>query len=397
MVQKKTFLLSSGDLADTEGKKGYYSFTKTLSKYYNAHNRTLAMGYHLQSIYNSDKKEYSKYLKISNALKNCGDYLHFRDYYTIEERKLLNAYFCKRHLICPLCAIRRGAKQVRAYMEKLEIILQENHNLKAYFITFTIKNGDILNERYRHLTDSFRKLLQARRDSYKPNRRFFEFAYADGGVYSIEFKRGSGSGLWHPHIHCLVLAKHSIDQNKLRSEWKEFTGDSHIVDVQECYGDSIVDSFCEVFKYALKFGDLSLEDNVQAFEDLSGKRLTGAFGLFYGVKVPDSLLDSEIEDADLPFIDRFYTFGCGAYRLVDKIHKDEYTPEYLEYMKKFESAKKDHDYDSMVSLRDRDLNNINKLPNFGRFVLLTEKTAMKKAIKRNALIASTIRKVISDS
>lgn len=357
MAEKKTFL-ASGDLADTESKKGYYLFNKTLSKYYNAHNRTLSMAYHVKRIYDSDKKLNPKYLDLFSTLKNCGDFLHFRDYYTIEERKLLNAYFCKRHLICPLCAIRRGAKQVKAYLEKLEVILEENKNLKAYFVTFTIKNGDSLSERYLHLTNSFRKLLQARRDSFKSNRRFFEFANADGAVYSIEFKRGSGSGQWHPHIHCLVLSERGIDQEKLRSEWLEFTRDSHIVDVRECYGDSIVDSFCEVFKYALKFGDLSLEDNLEAYHILTSKRLTGAFGLFYGVKVPESLLDSPIENDDLPFIDRFYSFGCGAYRLVDKIHKDEYSPDYLEYIRLSKEKEKALKDDVLKALKNRDLFNI---------------------------------------
>ena len=40
----------------------------------------------------------------------------------------------------------------------------------------------------------------------------------------------------------------------------------------------------EVCKYALKFGDLSVEKTWEAFKVLKGKRLTGSFGLLWGVK-----------------------------------------------------------------------------------------------------------------
>lgn len=51
--------------------------------------------------------------------------------------------------------------------------------------------------------------------------------------------------------------------------------------------DSPVNSFLEVFKYALKFTDLPLDDNWQGFKTLSHKRLIFSFGLFRGVDVPE--------------------------------------------------------------------------------------------------------------
>ena len=41
----------------------------------------------------------------------------------------------------------------------------------------------------------------------------------------------------------------------------------------------------EVFKYAVKFSDLSLDDNWHAAQLLKGKRLLNSFGLFRGVEV----------------------------------------------------------------------------------------------------------------
>ena len=50
--------------------------------------------------------------------------------------------------------------------------------------------------------------------------------------------------------------------------------------------DSVIQkAAAEVCKYALKFGDLSVEKTWEAFKVLKGKRLTGAFGLLWGVKI----------------------------------------------------------------------------------------------------------------
>ena len=63
------------------------------------------------------------------------------------------------------------------------------------------------------------------------------------------------------------------DVARLSLEWLEITGDSYIVDVREFYGDSVTDGFLEVFKYALKFSDMALADNWEAYETLKGKGL----------------------------------------------------------------------------------------------------------------------------
>ena len=48
---------------------------------------------------------------------SCGDYLLFRHFFTVDKVKLHAAQFCKAHLLCPLCAIRRGAKALAAYLD----------------------------------------------------------------------------------------------------------------------------------------------------------------------------------------------------------------------------------------------------------------------------------------
>ncbi|WP_233093773.1 hypothetical protein, partial [Pseudomonas sp. MF2846] len=48
-------------------------------------------------------------IKASTGCDSCGNSLHFRDYFIVGKVRLPSATFCEHHLVCPLCAIRRGA------------------------------------------------------------------------------------------------------------------------------------------------------------------------------------------------------------------------------------------------------------------------------------------------
>ena len=119
------------------------------------------------------------------SIKHCGEFLRFANYYTVGKVRLTHANFCKTHLLCPLCAIRRGSKQVKAYLDKLDLILQEKPHLKLHMVTLTVKNGSDLGERFDHLQKSFKKLLMARRDSLR-GKSSSVLGKLTGGVYSYE-------------------------------------------------------------------------------------------------------------------------------------------------------------------------------------------------------------------
>lgn len=126
-----------------------------------------------------------------------------------------------------------------------------------------------------------------------------------GGVYSIEVKRGAGSELWHPHCHMVWMCHEKPYEQKLSEEWRNWTKDSYIVDVTPFYDQkSMVKGFLELFKYALKFTDLELSDNFEAFKKLSGRRLVNSFGCLRGVEVSDELVDETLDD--LPYLRIFY-------------------------------------------------------------------------------------------
>ena len=295
----------------TEAKQGtdnIQNLSSRTERYSEAKKRALQMSAYCKSVDD---------VKIANKLAGCGNYLVFHHYYTVDKVRLHAAQFCKKHLLCPLCAIRRGSKAVAAYMQKVEAVTLENPTLKPYLVTLTVKNGDDLEERHSHLRKCNKKMMKARRHALE-GQKHVEFAKAVGGVFSIELtNRGKG---WHPHIHMVWFCYTAPDAFKLSQEWHDITGDSFIVDVSPI--SDMASGFVEVLKYALKFSDLSLEDNYHAFEILSGQRLMDSFGILRGVEIPEELTDEPLDG--LPYVELFYKYLSGAGYSLHSVQK---TPE----------------------------------------------------------------------
>lgn len=269
-----------------------------LDRYSKAHHRAVEMAH-----YASRHAE----VKLSQNLHRCGSYLLFRDYFTVGKVRLHAAKFCNKHLLCPLCAIRRGAKLVQAYMARLAHLTAADGDLKPYMVTLTVRDGESLPERFKHLCGSVQKLNRMR----SRDRQYSEACKASAAVWSYEFKRGKNSGQWHPHMHAVWLCKTPPDQQALSEQWRQITGDSFVVDVRPFHdSDDVLTGFLEVFKYALKFSDLPLDDNWTAFLALRGKRLVASFGDFRGLDIDLSLTDEPLDE--LPFIEMLYRFVQGV-------------------------------------------------------------------------------------
>ena len=269
---------------------------KRLSRYAQAHKRALDMADFIAGNVPGQGK-------ILEDLRTCGSYLVFRDYFTVGKVRLAGACFCKKHLICPLCAIRRGAKLLKSYLGKLH---------KPYLVTLTVKNGAGLEERFHHLHSSIKRYHQARRNALKKKGPMVEAAKASGAVWSYEFKRGKNSGCWHPHVHAVWLCEDPPNEERLSEEWRSMTGDSFIVNVKPIRtDDDAVGGFLEVFKYAVKFSDLPLADNWEGFQILKGRRMIASFGDFRGVQEPEDLSD-DLLDEDLPYVEMLFRYRPGA-------------------------------------------------------------------------------------
>jgi plasmid rolling circle replication initiator protein Rep len=320
-MTKKEKPLSNDALAgEFEKGSGIFYLPKRIERYGNAKARQIEILTHVKEFVQSEplKASLSNLDATQHRIQDCGNYLVFNNYYTVDDVRLSKASFCMKHLLCPLCAIRRGAKQVQAYLEKFELLRNDNPRLKPYMLTLTVKNGHDLAERFEHLTKSVRKLLKRRRDA-KDGKGSSELLKALGGVFSYELTLSKHG--WHPHVHMVILcdqdnpiefSQANAKNSKLSKEWHAVTGDSFIVDVRPIQGDP-AEGFIEVFKYALKFSDLSPQENLAAYLTLKARRLTGSFGLFWGVQVPDTMTDNLLDE--LPYIEMFYKYTKAGYSL----------------------------------------------------------------------------------
>lgn len=271
--------------------------------------------------YQNDKpnEESVRATKAAQKLLTCGNFLLFKNFYTIEKVKLAKLQVCSQHLLCPFCAGIRASKSIQKYSERIDEVLSKNRTLKPVLITFTVVNGPDLKERSAHLMKSFRTLLERRRDYLKKGRGFNEFCKINGAMYSYENTFNSKTQEWNVHLHMFALLDAWIDQPELSEYWRSITGDSYIVDVRRIKkekGHGYSKGIQEVCKYTLKFTDLTVENTWEAFKVLQGKRLSGAFGSLYGVKIPDNPAD-DIDDSDLPYLEMVYKFVFGKQSYYD--------------------------------------------------------------------------------
>lgn len=326
MAEKKMPLSDGQALAGTTSDKGTGNAVKhgdRIAALGACKQRSREMSRHLR-----DNGTNPQHARLHALMRGCANYLVFNNYYTVDEIRLAKVRTCKKHLLCPFCARTRAAKLTEKQLERVSQVMADNPKLIPAMLTMTVKSRHDLQEAFKHLMDSFRKLQKRRRDWNEKARGFTEFAKIHGAVFSVEFTYSEQHG-WHPHIHAFVLLDDYIDQKALSDEWFSITGDSWGVDIRKIKSKAsngdLVDGIKEVFKYALKFGDLSLEKNLEAYESLLGKRLLGSFGSLHGVKVPEKDTDELL--TDLPYIEMFYKFAPqkGSYELTDT-NKHEYDP-----------------------------------------------------------------------
>lgn len=220
---------------------------------------------------------------IAARLANCGELVAHRAYWRGETQGVARyiADRCGLHLLCPFCAAARSRVVLARYAARCDVVMANSPTpLEAVMVTFTVKNGPDLGERFAHLTRSLRALIK-HCNAGRPS----QFSCFIGGAYGIEVKRGSGSGLWHPHVHMVALVPrgHYFDFKACKAEWLRWTGDSDVLNIKPLTVDaagSCASSLKEVFKYTTSFkpGDLSAVERFYISAVLKGRRLFGNFG-----------------------------------------------------------------------------------------------------------------------
>lgn len=147
--------------------------------------------------------------KIDNQ-SQCGSLL-ILDYdikKPIDDMNVVQSNFCGNKDTCTLCASRNQYKKRQKYVPKIKEV--NKRSKYAYFITYTIKNGNNLNERLQHLRTSleqFRKLGQKRNGFFDSG----EYSKVHAGILGIEAKKGRNSGSWHVHGHGIFFTDEKLD------------------------------------------------------------------------------------------------------------------------------------------------------------------------------------------
>ena len=309
--------LDPSQLGGTEeiGVSGLSDIGQKARRYGTAKARNRQMADYLVRLSTETTAGRSAYRLMSGQLYRCCSWLLLHHYPAHGQTVVGRAETCKKHLLCPVCAILRGGKMLKRYKERAEF-LAPDHDFEL--VTLTVKNGPDLWERFLHLKHAFKRLRDRGKKGYGP------WAPVAGAVWSTEFTH-SAEG-WHPHLHIIVAKpKGSVPfrygkGSDLASTWHELTGDSFIVHATPVAGEGqeLVDGLCEVLKYALKFSDLTVEDNLLAFHTLRGKRLLQSSGCFFGLDLPD---DAELADDPLdgPYIEFLFRYTSSGYKL-DTVH-----------------------------------------------------------------------------
>lgn len=246
-------------------------------------------------------------------LRDCGTWLTFRDYYTVQSVKLVGACFCKRHTLCQLCAVRRSAKFLQQTLPKFESLIADSSvPLVPHLIVLTIKNGENLGERIRHLESSWQKLLRRKSKLSKYPKTLFRDVV--GGIMSIEVTN-IGNG-WHPHANVMCLSTEpSFDWAAAKAEWLEITGDSKVVNFSTD-ASNLQATLAETIKYVTKFADLTPRQTWDLHRTLRSKRTVRGFGKLWGLRPPLELTDAPLAD-ELPFIDYLCRWlGADGYTIL---------------------------------------------------------------------------------
>ena len=167
--------------------------------------------------------------------------------------------------LCPYCSRRRSRKIINKY---LPAMMDFSKTYEPVFLTLTqTHQEETFVESNERIMESFRKLI----------RRDFWEAHFAGGSWSLESTIDEKQ-LYHTHLHLIVFRKKFCDVDQLREEWKEVTGDSHVLRIERL--TDLESGLREVFKYVTKVDEKLTAPKLKEILDAKGMKLFGTFGKF---------------------------------------------------------------------------------------------------------------------
>lgn len=247
-----------------------------------------------------------------NKLEMCGQFIHVIDCNSCHSLHYAGNTRCKSRWCINCNRIKSLAWLARLLPIMQDWIKKKNHNL--FMLNFTIKDTDNLEQGLKILNDSYRYMTNG--DKYK--RKIWKSRFK-GIIRSLEVKTGSGSGKWHPHLHCIVLQDHYAKYYEdIKREWEHAvylqTGDQKggSVWIKKIKGDNLTKSIIETIKYIFKgseFNDISDENLKEMYMNLKGKRQINTSGCLRGLKKD---IDKDIDTLEEKKLTEFICQKCGC-------------------------------------------------------------------------------------
>jgi hypothetical protein len=265
----------------------------------------------------------------AEATRQCANYLLYRLDLSSGEAQVSEGYYCQKHKLCAVCAIRRGGRLLRTLREKILARCAENPRLRPFLVTFTCRNDlpDWL-PAIERLAGAHQRLLLRRRKYLGRGNGWTEAARAEGMFCAMEVKRGASSRRPHPHIHAVWLCEERPHQAALRREWYELTDGSHQVDVRpfRCVRpngidpEQLVTDLMEVCKYITKFTSMAPEDVWFLHDQTRRRHFTRTVGAlrFSAAELTALSPNAEVDpDADARFVEVVYRWAFDRYPEID--------------------------------------------------------------------------------
>lgn len=223
--------------------------------------------------------------KLTERIKECGDFLQMLSDLSLENSKLHRASFCGNRF-CPMCSWRVACKdslEISILMEHL----RKEEDKEFIFLTLTTPNvkGDELDSSIKKYNQSFQRLIQRKEvnNIVKGYIRKLEATYNSD-------KTSKSYNTYHPHFHVVLAVDKSyftsrkyINHDRWLNLWREATGDYSItqVDVRKAKINDYKEVY-ELAKYSAKDTDYLINREVFTvfYKALKGKQVLVFSGLF---------------------------------------------------------------------------------------------------------------------
>lgn len=271
---------------------------------------------------------------------NCGSWLKLRHYEDLGKNTLHKARFCKKDKLCPACAARRSAKQVQKVHDQLVSNIDILDGRWYYIVLPVVHSSDEeFMTVFARLQDALKAINQSIRNVARGKNSDNWFSRFDGIMYSIEETKTDNG--WNIHANLLCRSKEPITglrkkrgfntywhANAVATLSKIADGSKNISisPVNVSNREELIKNLQEVFKYSLKFQELSPDDLLTAYRNLYRRRLLGTMGTLRNLKTDVNMQGDDIEDA--VFVETLCTYTSRYvmnYDVRGKVYKGGFT------------------------------------------------------------------------